>query len=304
MQPSTEPTAARRGLVDRLALGLLIGAVAVSVGAAALLTIYLDRIGDAAASLRRVDGLASYAGRPSPVMVEGTAATNYLLMTTAADGELHSVLIAHLSASRRQLSLIALPADLLTTDGVSLSARFADDPLAAARAVESLTEARMDHQVQLSISGFGEVVDSLGGVNLDGGQLSGTRMVSALGEVSQTADRSMLTAKLLRAAFARVSVGSVLADPTRFDRVLDALAPCLTVDAELTPDVISETLVESRIHADEIFTWALPTSPQPAGAAAEPQALTLIRDGLAADDLSALQAEPSMNVYSSPEPTR
>ena len=55
MQPSAEPTAHSRGVVDRLVIGLLIGAVAVSVGAVALLTVYMNRIGDAAAGLRAVD---------------------------------------------------------------------------------------------------------------------------------------------------------------------------------------------------------------------------------------------------------
>ena len=106
-----------------------------------------------AEGLRRVDALPSYEGRPVAVGSDGVAAVNYLLMTTSQDGSLESVLIAHLSASRRHLTLIALPADLIADDGsgrLTLATSYRLDPLRTARAVESLTETRMDHQVPVS----------------------------------------------------------------------------------------------------------------------------------------------------------
>ena len=71
MQPITEPPASKRGLVDRMAIVLLIGVVAVSVGGVTLMTIYLDRIGDTAAMLFR--GKLVWQGRASELLSSGNA---------------------------------------------------------------------------------------------------------------------------------------------------------------------------------------------------------------------------------------
>lgn len=304
MPPITEPPA-RRGLVDQLAIGLLISAVVVSVGAVALLTVYMNRIGDAAEGLRRVDPLASYSGRPSPVGVNGVDAVNYLLMTTGDNGDLDAVLIAHLSASRRNLTLIALPSDLVvdSVSGGTLAQAYSADPLLMTRDVESLTDARMDHQVHLELPGFASVVDTLGGLEVGDGKLSGSQVVGHLTAVSDPTERSVRTANLLRAALARASMGSVITDPNRFDKILDALTPCLAVDAGLTADEIEATLVESRVHADEIVTWPLVTVRAPAGALAEPAELAALRGALASDDLAA-KAQAKQATLPSPSPTR
>ena len=60
MQQITEPPARKRGLVDRMAIVLLVGVVTVTIGGVTLLTIYLDRIGDTAAVLAKVEPLPSY----------------------------------------------------------------------------------------------------------------------------------------------------------------------------------------------------------------------------------------------------
>ena len=54
MQPIAEPPTSRRALVDRLALGILLGVVVVSIGAVALFTVYMNRIEVAAEGLRPV----------------------------------------------------------------------------------------------------------------------------------------------------------------------------------------------------------------------------------------------------------
>lgn len=287
MQPIAEPTAHSRGVVDRLVIGLLIGAVAVSVGAVALLTVYMNRIGDAAAGVRRVDPLGAYDGRPAPVGTDGAYALNYLLMTTDARGELDAVLIAHLSASRRNLTLITLPADLLVDGGRStLAADYAIEPRLAARSIESITQARMDHQVHLDVAGFGAVVDSLGGLELPEGRLSGNQVLGYLDGSADPAERSARTAELLRAALAESTMSSAIADPNRFDKVLDALTPCVTVDAGLTAELIEATMVESRVHAEEVATWPLGATAAAGGALADPVELTHLRRALASDDLA------------------
>jgi hypothetical protein len=286
----TENGTAKRRLVERLAIGILIGVVAVSVGGAALLTVYLNRIGDAADGLNRAEGLGAYEGRPTPVVVDGVNALNYLLLATDDQGVLQAVLIAHLSSSRSDLTLVALPSDLVVDNGsgpATLASSFAADPRLAARAVENLTGARMDHQVRLGLHGFAGVVDMLGGLDLDGARLDGSQVIARFASASGSVDRSVFTAEVLRAALARANLGVAIADPNRFDKVMDALTPCLTVDAALTGDEIRSTLVESRVRADQVRAWPLASVPAGGGSAPEPADLDRLRSALAVDAFAA-----------------
>ncbi len=306
MQPITEPPASKRGLVDRMAIVLFVGVVAVTVGGAAVLTTYLNRIGDVAEGLQRVEALGAYDGRPEPVVIDGVEAVNYLLMTTDSFGELQSVLIAHLSASRRNLTLIALPPDLLPGDGsgLTLAESYPLDPLRTARDVESLTGSRMDHQIHLDVDRFSLVVDTLGGLELAGGRLTGPQVASYLAGTSDTLDRSERTAELLRVALARASMSSALTDPNRFDKVMNALTPCVIVDEGLTADVIRDTMVESRVQAREIVTWPLLADSTPEGAQAAPDSLRTLRTALANDNFPVSTLTGKQAQQPSPEPTR
>lgn len=288
MVPITDSGTTRRRLVDRLAIGILIGVVAVSVGGAALLTVYLNRIGDAVEGLHRVDGLGAYEGRPEPVVVDGVSAVNYLLLTVDDQNGLQAVVIAHLSATRRDLTLIALPSNLVVDDGtgaVTLGATYRADPLWTARAVENLTGARMDHQVQLGLDGFAGVVDVLGGVDLGQGneRLDGSQVVAMLAASKDPAARSERTVTMLRAALVRANLGAAIADPNRFDQVMNALTPCLTVDSALTGEEIRATMMESRVRTDQVNTWTLQGSAAGAGTHANSTELQWLRSSMAAD---------------------
>ena len=303
MEPRPATGTTRRRLVDRLAIGVLIGVVVVSVGGVALLTVYLNRLGDAAAGLQRVTPLPSYPGRPTPVGVDGVNAVNYLLMTTE-DGRLEAVVIAHLSASRRDLTLVALPSDLLAdngTDRTTLAASFAQNPLLTARAVETLTGARMDHQVRLDLDGFSHVVDSLGGITLDDTSLDGAQVVALLTAAPDATTRSISTADLVRAALARANLGVTIADPNRFDKVMDALTPCLTVDAELTSEEIRNTMVQSRVRADHMVTWPLASTASENGAVADPTGVAELRSALLADVFPSPATVPSAHETTPPQ---
>ena len=303
MQQITEPPARKRGLVDLMAIVLLVGVVTVTIGGVTLLTIYLDRIGDTAAVLAKVEPLPSYEGRPAPVAIDGVEAVNYLLMTTTHGGTLDSVLIAHLSASRRNLTLIALPPDLMASDGTgTLATSYRVDPLRTARALEALTGSRMDHQVHLDARRFSSVVDSIGGLEVPGGRLTGAQVVGYLAGDAQ--GRSERTATLLRAAFARASMGSALTDPGTFDKVMDAIVPCVTVDEGLTADVIRDTMMESRVQADEIVTWPLSTLRMSEGTVADPAALEGLRTALTSDTFPPVSPTRGQSQLPTPQATR
>lgn len=289
---SSSRTRSPRRLVDRLAIVLLIGVVAASVGGVTLIAVYLDRLGDAAAGLQRAEPLPTYPGRPTPVSVDGVNAVNYLVMSKTAGGRLESVLIAHLSASRRDLTLVALPSDLLVGPE-TLEDAFAADPLRMARAVESLTGARMDHQVHLNLDGFAGVVDTLGGIDLAGRRLDGAGMLAHLAASPDPLTRSVRTADLLRAALSRAHLGVAITDPSRFDKMMNALTPCLVVDTDLTSNEIRSTLVESRVRAEEVATVPLASGRAPSGATPDPEGLLSLRSTLAGDAVPASSPSPS-----------
>lgn len=277
--------APKRAWTERLMVIFLVGVSVLSVAAIALLAVYVNRIDDAASGVRRADALPSYSGRPTPVAADGVAALNFLVTTTDS-GRLDAVLIAHLSSSRRALSLIALPSDLVPSgQDDSLADAYASDPLSAAKLVEDLTDARMDHQLRLDLASAATIVDAVDGVQL-AGHVDGSAAVAYIRSETTTVGRSVSTAQVLRATLVRVGAG--VTDPGRFGKLLDALQPSLIVDGDLSDDAIMSIIVESRVHPDEIPIYRLGTTAD--GHSADPTQLSWLRQGLADDDFTTSQA--------------
>lgn len=288
MQPIVEPKA-RTGLGHRLALGALVGVSVVSVAVVALLTVYVDRLSDVASGLHRVDALADYAGRPMPVQVADNPAMNFLVFIDSGE-QLQAAVIANLSGSRRDLTLVAVPADLLTSgSGSPLAAAYASSPLRATQLVEKFTGARMDHQLELDLTGFGAVVDGLDGLQLADQQLSGTAAVSYLDQAGSSQDRAQRSAQLIRESMIKAEADGGVLNLPRFDRLIGALGGCLTIDNGLTNDAIQAILVGSRVHLRDVGLWPVSGSQTAAGTQADPSALTLLRAGLASDSLADTQ---------------
>lgn len=285
MQPIVEPRATT-GLGHRLAIGALVGVSVLSVAVVALLAIYVDRISEVASGLHRVDALADYPGRPAPVQVADNPAMNFLIFIDSGP-QLQAAVIANLSGSRRDLTLIAVPADLRVADAAGTLARaYASDPLRATQLVEKVSGARMDHQVRLELSGFGELVDSLGGVQLSARQLDGPAALSYVEAAGSAPDRSQRAAQLIRGSLITAKADGGVLNVPRFDRLIDALGDCLTVDTGLSNDVIQSILVESRVHLDDVGLWTVEGAPTSAGTQVDPTALDALRSSLAADALA------------------
>ena len=195
-----------------------------------------------------------------------------------------------------QARALKLRAQLQNERRQTLAVSYRVDPLRTAREVEALTGSRMDHQLHLDADLFATVVDTLGGLEVRQGQLTGSQVADFLS--GDPRGRSGRTADLLRAALARASMGSALTDPARFDKVMKALVPCLTVDSGLTTDVIRDTMMESRVQADEIVSWPLASKSSPGGAVADPSDLVGLRTALAGDSFP-----PANTMNKSPLPS-
>jgi len=282
-------SANRRQLIERGAFVALVGIAVLGVVGAALVALYINRIADSAAALKHSEPLPDYVGRPSSATApDGTSAMNVLVAVTD-NGGLQAVVVANLSASRRNLTLIAVPAALRLAAGEehTLASSFAADPMLTARAVERLTGSRVDHLIQVDLAGFADVVDVVGGVQLDGQELDGAAAVAAVRDSDQP---STAAAALLRATLvsAEPSLGMpALAVPVDAIR---AASHCTRIDAGLTSEVIAQTLMASSVRASEIRIWPLTTVVDGDAVVPEVGALGILTAALAEPNLTATAA--------------
>jgi hypothetical protein len=280
-------TSARtRQLIERGALVALVGIAVLGVVGAALVSLYINRVADSASALRHGEALPDYVGRPAAATAsDGRAAMNVLIAISGNSG-LESVILANLSANRRNLTLIAVPAGLRVAADAeyTLASSFAADPVMTARAVENLTASRVDHLIQVDLDGFAGVVDAVGGVQLAGEQLDGRSAVAA---VQASDEPSTAAAALIRATLvsAEPSLGMpALSVPVQAIR---AASNCTQIDAGLTSEVIGQTLMASSVRAAEIRVWPLTTTLDGG---------VVVADQASVDALAAALAKPNVTL--------
>lgn len=181
-----------------------------------------------------------------------------------------TVILVHLAGDRDRATALSLPRDLLVDipqctgrDGETVPARHGQFNTAfetggagcTIRAVERLTGIRIDHHLVVDFTGFRDLVDAAGGVELcldrplsdedsglelpagcrrlDGEEaLSYVRARKGLGDGSDTAriDRQQ---RLMAALTDQLYASGVLLNPVRLYPVLDEATSALTVDAGL-----------------------------------------------------------------------
>jgi hypothetical protein len=291
MLPHTA-TPAKKGLTEKVALVALVSLSVLSVLAVAMVTSYLNRIDESTSSLTHTDAMPGYVGRPEPaVAANGTSPMNFLVLVTSGDNTLQAVVVANLSASRRNLTLITVPADLLVSEvnAQTLSSTYSMDPTITIRAMEGLTGARMDHQLILDLDGLAAALDTVGGVELDGTRLTGAQAVSQVEAQPNSTSAALASGNLLRAGLISTSGYANILDPAKFSRVISALAPCLAVDSDLTSDVVESTLIESSVHPDETRLWPLTSTTGTLGSTVDAGSLEALRSALAVPDLAITQ---------------
>lgn len=170
---------------------LSVGVVAIS----GLAWLGLDQV---TGSFKKIDAFAGIKERPE----KASSAVNYLLVgsdtregltraelkalrvgstTTAAGKRSDTMLLVHISKARDQAVIISLPRDTLvtiperkTSDGKLISSRRAklnaafnwgDAPLLI-QVIETMTNLRIDHYIEINFAGFAHMVDSLGGIQV------------------------------------------------------------------------------------------------------------------------------------------
>ncbi|MBR8643340.1 LCP family protein [Streptomyces tuirus] len=230
-----------------------------------------------------------------------------------------TAMVVHLDAGRTSATVVSIPRDTLVTrpscprrsggsTAVSYNSMFnsayaVGGPVCAVKTVESITDVRMDHYIEIDFSGFAKLVDAVGGVtvttdediadddshlrlkagthHLDGTQaLALARTRHGIGDGSDLG-RIGLQQKLVKALLDQIAAQRLLTDPAKLYRVADAVTAGLTTDTGL--DSLGELtrLGQSLqgLSASEVRTVTMPVVRAPSDpnrvVAEEPEAREL-----------------------------
>ncbi|GGV84169.1 transcriptional regulator [Streptomyces griseoloalbus] len=214
-----------------------------------------------------------------------------------------TAMVVHLDAGRTAATVVSIPRDTLVDrpscplpDGGSTrpvsgamfnSAYEVGGPVCAVKTVESLTDVRMDHYVEIDFAGFARLVDALGGVTvttdedidddrshltLEAGthHLDGTDALAlartryAIGDGGDLG-RIGLQHRLVKALLERIADQDLLTSPTELYEVADAVTDSLTTDTGL--DSLGELMSLGQslegLSSDGVTTLTMPVLPAP-----------------------------------------
>lgn len=217
-----------------------------------------------------------------------------------------TAMVVHIDAGRTEATVVSIPRDTLVTrpscpldDGGTTAAAYqamfnsaysVGGPVCAVKTVESITDVRVDHYIEIDFSGFAKLVNALGGVtvttdediddssshltlkagthHLDGKQaLALARTRHGIGNGSDLG-RIGLQQKLVKALLEQISSTDLLTSPTKFYEVADAITGSLTTDTGL--DSLSELMSLGQslkgLSADQVRTVTMPVVRAPSDA--------------------------------------
>ncbi|MFD3688060.1 LCP family protein [Nocardiopsis sp. NPDC058631] len=182
-----------------------------------------------------------------------------------------SMMLVRLNHERDRVTVVGLPRDLwvdIPGEGEDkINAAYAyGGPQLAVRTVESVTDVRIDHYVEVDFNGFVDVVDALGGIqvclpepvndpkaHLD--MAAGTHEVDgtealAFARTRATArgdlDRIDRQQQVLAAMLDQALASETLSDPAKLTAFLDSALASVTVDSGLDTSTINELAYQMR----------------------------------------------------------
>lgn len=294
------PTHRRRSRSgNAVSIGVLATVLVVAFGTVTAVSLYLSRVSSTVESMARAEPVGGYEGRPQKASAEIPTehpALDFLVLVTDERDQLLSAHVAHLSASRRDLTIVGLPSDLLVPYGAgqtqrTLASYYAHGSGALVQQVELLLGVPTDHQVRIGLDGFSGVVDAVGGLDGLDGQADGRDLLRYVAEAEDGPTRVARVSEVVRATLQQLGMVHAVTNPGQFDRVLRALEECVLVDSDLTVAEFESTLLESSVRADEIGAVTLATTVSEPGRRAVPNHLAKLRKALR-DDTVATLAQP------------
>ncbi|MFE4701709.1 LCP family protein [Streptomyces sp. NPDC056738] len=214
-----------------------------------------------------------------------------------------TAMVVHIDAGRTTATVVSIPRDTLVTrpscplpsggsTAVAYGAMFnsayaVGGPVCAVKTVESITNVRMDHYIEIDFAGFAKLVDALGGVtvttdqdidddkshlHLDAGthHLNGKQALAlartrhGIGDGSDLG-RIGLQQKLVKALLEQMAGTDLLTDPAKLYQVADAVTSSLTTDTGLDSLKELTNLGQSLkgLSADDVKTVMMPVATAP-----------------------------------------
>ncbi|MEU4572457.1 LCP family protein [Nonomuraea sp. NPDC023979] len=234
-----------------------------------------------------------------PLGAKATGGLNVLLVGTDSQAgterfrngaRTDAMMLVHLTADREKVTVLSIPRDSLVKipscggkparEGLINSAYDTGGMACALKTVESLTEVRVDHTVEVDFSGFAALVDALGGVEvklpqavddraaklrlpagrqeLDGEQAVGYMRLRHVGDGSDIArikrQHAVVMAMLKKAK-------SELADPDRLREFVTAASRTVRTDAGLNVDTLIE--LAGAVRGSKVSLVTVPWRPHP-----------------------------------------
>jgi LCP family protein required for cell wall assembly len=288
----------RRGRIVLIVLGVLLLLGAGGVAAAALYVRSVDK------DISRINAFEEVpqANRPQKEAVAGNA-MNFLMLgsdtrdpNSTGGSRSDTIIVLHLPKDRSSAQLVSIPRDTWvhvprSKDGkhgntnAKINAAFAwgGTPLMV-QTVEDYTGVRIDHVVMVDFAGFKEIVDALGGVEIDVEQsFKSTHSLSAGGvrefkKGPQTMDgaaaldyareryafkdgdfaRIRHQQQVIKAVLSKASSGGILTNPTRLNSFLRATADSVAVDETLKLFTMASDL--RHLRGESLTFYTSPTS--------------------------------------------
>ena len=111
-------------------------------------------------------------------------------------------------------------------------------PTLLVRTVEQLTHVRIDDFAVIDFAGFRQMVDAVGGIDVNGAHLGGSEALAYVSQGTASAveyrDRLARQQTAIRALLDQTADDGLLGDPLELFRLLDALSKAVSVDETLT----------------------------------------------------------------------
>lgn len=264
----------RRALLVAVAiLGVVVIAVAVVVG------YYAKTVDNALSQAPRADLLPAVT--PSGSGAAGVPSTspgdamNIVVMGSDSRGtdrgRSDTLIVMHINADRQKVYLISFPRDMWVPipgyGKAKINAAYSwGGPVLTIRTLQELTNVQMDHAVITDFTGFTALVDEIGGVTVVNNQASasdgvtfpkGTITLNGKNALIYTRerydlkngdlDRAARQRDVITAIFNKVLTPEVLANPAKFNRVAQKIAPNVTVDSGFTNAAIEGLALSMRV---------------------------------------------------------
>jgi LCP family protein required for cell wall assembly len=174
-------------------------------------------------------------------------------------------LLVRLTGDRAHTQVVTLPLDAWVADaGRTLEGAFgAEGPQGVVRAVEALTDVRVDHYAELDYAGFATVADALGGIPVDVPEpyanrgrefVAGVQQMDGAAAVAYVRDASAETRAgapprqraVVEGLFTRLGERGAFTDPGRLDELVGSATGALRVDESLADEDLLATAWEVR----------------------------------------------------------